>query len=70
MYVSPCISVCLFDRQTLICRGCGRTKKQKDEWLNYSESERLSIMKELGYGVRRKDRHETREERLRRYDRG
>jgi len=70
MYVSPCISICSFDRQTAICKGCGRTKEQVSNWPHYTERERLDIMKELGYGIRRRARHENEEERLRRYDHG
>lgn len=30
-----------------ICKGCGRTKQQVDNWLFYSEEKRLRIMAEL-----------------------
>jgi len=65
MYITPCISICRFDPFTGICIGCNRTQAQKDAWEDMTESERMAIMKELGYGKRM-----SREERLRRYDKG
>jgi predicted Fe-S protein YdhL (DUF1289 family) len=65
MYVTPCKSICQIDASTWVCIGCNRTKKEIDNWPNMTDDERMSIMKRLGYGKRI-----SREERMRRYDRG
>lgn len=65
MYVTPCINVCVIDKNTNICEGCKRTSAQISNWTLYSNTERMEIMLQLGYGKRT-----SREERLRRYDRG
>ena len=69
MYVTPCISVCKIDKETRTCNGCGRTIDEITQWTKYTDEERMVVMKRLGYG-KRTPRHETREERRRRYDRG
>jgi predicted Fe-S protein YdhL (DUF1289 family) len=65
MIVTPCISVCKLDPITQQCSGCKRTAEQIRMWSRYTDEQRLTIMKELGYGIRM-----SREERLRRYDKG
>lgn len=65
MIVTPCISTCTINEATRKCEGCGRTVEEILMWYNYTDSERMEIMRKLGYGVRM-----GREERLRRYDRG
>lgn len=69
MYITPCLSICNFDSHTGVCIGCKRTKEQVDNWSSYTYEERMAVMKELGYG-KRSGRHESQEERMRRYDHG
>ena len=54
MYITPCVSVCKIDKQTRKCTGCGRTIDQIKDWTKYSDQDRMNVMKELGYGKRRK----------------
>ena len=54
MYITPCVSVCKIDKQTRKCTGCGRTIEQIKDWTKYSDKQRMSVMKDLGYGKRRK----------------
>lgn len=58
MYVTPCVSICVIDKDSKKCIGCGRTGEQISHWTKYSDEQRMSIMKELGYGKRtsKKDR--------------
>ena len=58
MYVTPCVSVCQIDRESRLCKGCGRSIDQITNWTKYSHDKRMDIMKELGYGKRtsKKDR--------------
>jgi predicted Fe-S protein YdhL (DUF1289 family) len=63
--ITPCISVCQMDPSTQTCKGCNRTAQEIREWMRYDDEKRMEIMRRLGYGVRM-----SREERLRRYDRG
>ena len=63
--ITPCVSVCNIDKISERCVGCGRTKEEIDNWLSYTQEQRMEIMRRLGYGKRM-----GREERLRRYDRG
>ena len=65
MYITPCVSVCQVDAFTGVCIGCGRTQKQINHWNDYTDDQRMEVMKSLGYGKRM-----SKEERLRRYDRG
>lgn len=65
MYLTPCISICQVDAFTGVCIGCGRTQKQINLWNDYTDDQRMEVMKSLGYGKRM-----SREERMRRYDRG
>jgi len=54
MYITPCISVCKTDPETRICRGCKRTVWEIRNWDRYTYEERMTIMRRLGYGQRRK----------------
>ena len=65
MYVTPCISVCKIDPITNECIGCKRTQEEIKDWITYTPEQRLAVMQRLGYGKRI-----SREEKLRRYDRG
>jgi predicted Fe-S protein YdhL (DUF1289 family) len=57
---TPCINVCKINPQTKLCDGCGRTIDEISYWSKYSDSERATII----------NRVNSREEILRRYDRG
>ena len=50
---SPCIRVCILDRTTGLCEGCGRTGPEIARWWRMSEDERLAIMAELESRMRR-----------------
>jgi predicted Fe-S protein YdhL (DUF1289 family) len=63
--ITPCISVCKIDKETRTCQGCGRTIDEIRDWSKYTDTERMEVMRRLGYGKRM-----GREEKLRRYDRG
>ena len=54
MYITPCVQVCRIDVESRVCSGCGRTIDEIREWMSYTEEERMTIMKRLGYGKRRK----------------
>lgn len=53
------------DPLTQTCKGCKRTAQEIREWMRYSDEQRMEVMRRLGYGVRL-----SREERIRRYDKG
>ena len=63
--ITPCISICQVEKETRICKGCGRSIEEIRMWSRYTDIERMDIMRRLGY-----DQREGREEKLRRYDRG
>ena len=63
--ITPCVAICFLDPVTAICKGCGRTYEEIQDWGGFTDEDRMEIMKRLGYGKRM-----GREERLRRYDRG
>lgn len=69
MYITPCVSVCRIDKETRKCEGCGRTIDQISQWSKMTDDERMSVMRELGYGKRR-TRLDDYTEKRRRYDRG
>ena len=69
IYITPCISVCRIDKDTRKCEGCGRTIEEISQWSKMSDEDRMTAMKNLGYG-RRVDRPNDQREKLRRYDRG
>ena len=50
---SPCIRVCILDKATGLCEGCGRTGPEIARWWRMSEDERLAIMAELEGRMRR-----------------
>lgn len=43
---SPCIGVCRLNKQQ-ICDGCKRTSEEIENWLKYSDDEKLKIIKRL-----------------------
>ena len=44
---SPCIKVCIHDPATGLCRGCGRTLREIQDWMAMGEAEQLRVMAEL-----------------------
>ena len=47
MITSPCNDVCITDSESNLCIGCGRTKEEISNWLNYSDKEKKNVLKEL-----------------------
>jgi predicted Fe-S protein YdhL (DUF1289 family) len=64
--ITPCVAICVVDKITQICKGCGRTCEEISNWNSFSEEEKMKVMQRLGYAQKRMGR----QERLRRYDRG
>lgn len=54
MYITPCVSLCVVDKETKKCKGCGRTLDEIRNWSRYSDEERMEVMKKLGYGKRKR----------------
>jgi predicted Fe-S protein YdhL (DUF1289 family) len=44
---TPCVKVCEIDNELAVCRGCGRTLQEIGNWMRYSPTERIRIMREL-----------------------
>ena len=44
---SPCIDVCKIDKESGLCRGCLRTRKEIAKWKKYSKKERRAVLDEL-----------------------
>lgn len=44
---SPCIKICMIDKNTEKCTGCGRTLEQIVRWQKYTDNERNEIMNRL-----------------------
>ncbi|WP_336056566.1 DUF1289 domain-containing protein [Nitratireductor sp. CH_MIT9313-5] len=44
---SPCISVCNIDRESDLCRGCGRTLEEIASWMRFSPEQRKAVMADL-----------------------
>ena len=66
---SPCILICSIDMKTGFCFGCGRTRDEISGWMNYSDAERSSVMRDLEARletIEQKPRRETRRRRIRR----
>ncbi len=47
MTESPCNKVCVLDRITGFCIGCGRTGEEIGAWIGMSEAERAALVAEL-----------------------
>lgn len=45
--VTPCIKVCVLDRETRLCIGCGRTGDEIGAWMTLSDAQRRRIMADL-----------------------
>lgn len=64
---SPCILVCVVDRATGYCFGCGRTREEIGGWLTMTPAERREVMAELPARLEtvvRPPRRETRRARM------
>ena len=44
---SPCVDVCKIDKESGLCRGCLRTRKEIAKWKKYSKKERREILADL-----------------------
>ncbi|WP_162085857.1 DUF1289 domain-containing protein [Sulfuriferula nivalis] len=44
---SPCIGYCSCSLGDAICKGCGRTQAEVDQWLFYSNEQKLAIWKRI-----------------------
>lgn len=44
---SPCQSICVIDRETGFCMGCGRTIADLEAWPKLTDAERLALIAEL-----------------------
>jgi predicted Fe-S protein YdhL (DUF1289 family) len=40
---SPCINVCTLDLATDTCLGCGRTLREIERWVSFTDAERAAI---------------------------
>ena len=45
--VSPCVSVCIIDPQSGLCRGCKRTLDEISRWVVMSDEQRLAVLDAL-----------------------
>lgn len=50
---SPCMRVCVIDREAGLCEGCGRTLDEIARWGSMGEDERRAIMDGLEARMRR-----------------
>jgi hypothetical protein len=44
---TPCVDICEIDRETGLCRGCGRSIAEISSWASMTGAERRRIMAEL-----------------------
>jgi hypothetical protein len=44
---TPCVDICDIDRQSGLCRGCGRSIAEISNWAAMTGAERRRIMAEL-----------------------
>jgi predicted Fe-S protein YdhL (DUF1289 family) len=64
---SPCILICVMDRRTGFCFGCGRTRDEIATWVSMTPLQRREIMGGLAARletVERPPRRETRRARM------
>jgi len=54
MYVTPCVQICKISIELKTCTGCGRTIDEIKEWMSYTEEQRMTVMRRLGYGKRKR----------------
>ena len=41
---TPCVNICVVDRQTNQCIGCGRSRVEIADWLNMNADQRREII--------------------------
>lgn len=41
---SPCVKVCELDPANGLCRGCHRTRDERDWWVAYSDSQQRDVL--------------------------
>ena len=44
---TPCINVCILNKDTGLCEGCGRSVPEIARWSSMTPAERSAIMREL-----------------------
>jgi hypothetical protein len=44
---SPCIGYCSCSLGDLVCKGCGRTQQEVDQWLFYTDAQKLAIWERI-----------------------
>lgn len=44
---SPCIGVCTIDDSNALCQGCFRTLKEIQDWWDFSNAQKKTIMEEI-----------------------
>lgn len=45
--VSPCVSVCVIEPQSGLCRGCKRTLDEISRWVVMTDEQRLAVLDAL-----------------------
>jgi len=48
--ISPCIKTCRLENN--VCVGCGRSKRDIKNWLQYSNEKKYQIIKQIKKGKR------------------
>jgi hypothetical protein len=44
---TPCVKICALDHAAGMCRGCGRTLLEIEQWTRLSDAERRTIIDQL-----------------------
>jgi uncharacterized protein len=44
---TPCVKICTLDHAAGMCRGCGRTLREIEQWTRLSDAERRTIIDQL-----------------------
>jgi predicted Fe-S protein YdhL (DUF1289 family) len=44
---TPCEKICVVDAASGLCRGCGRSLAEIEQWTRLSDAERARVMAEL-----------------------
>ena len=47
MIDSPCTDICTTDPESGLCIGCGRTKKEIENWFSYTDSEKKQVLMKI-----------------------
>ena len=45
---SPCNNLCVFDPDTGVCDGCGRTLEEIAEWVWMTPVEKMDLLRRIG----------------------